>query len=84
MVQYKKSTRNNWGNQKGKTSDLRQLRLSWTTEAKGESTLRLNGTELQESPERRTKNGFDGKPMVIAIKKQEGSRVGFEALNDNR
>ena len=71
-------------NRKGKTSDLRQLRLGWTTEAKGESTLRLNGTKLRESPERQTKNGFDGKPTVVAIKKQEGSRVRFEALDDNR
>ena len=40
--------------------------------------------ELRESPERQTKNGFDGELMVVAIKKQEGSRVGFEALDDNR
>ena len=53
-------------------------------EAKGESTLRPNRTKLRESPERRTKNGFDSELTVVMIKKQEGSRVGFEALNDNR
>ena len=50
---------------------------------KEESTLQLNGMELWESPERRTKNGFNGEPMVVAIKKQEESWVGFEALNDD-